>query len=185
MNIAVYCSSCEELPEEIVEGASELGHFIGESGSTLVYGGVRAGLMSVTAGACLEAGGKVVGIVPEIFRHRADERVTELIMAKDLNERKALMIEMADIFIVMPGGLGTLDEWVSTISYQLVERVGGRKDNRPILIYNHEGMYSPMIEQLGRIPSSPFGRGKDIPLPFPFLTMKELLIKLSFLTQNS
>lgn len=175
MNIAVYCSSCANLPEEIEEGAKALGRFIGETCSTLVYGGVKAGLMTLTANACATAGGKIVGVVPEVFRSRADECVTDLMLVRDLNERKRKMIELADVFVVMPGGLGTIDEWISTISYQLVERVGGRTDNRKVLVYNHEGMYDPLIETLSRIPESPFGRGKDIPMPLSFLTMNDLI----------
>ena len=115
MNIVVYCSANSDLPSEIVAIATALGRWIGERGHTLVYGGVNAGLMHATAVAAHEAGCRhIVGIVPECFEHRADPLCTELQLARDLCDRKSRLIAQGDVFVVLPGGLGTIDEWIST-----------------------------------------------------------------------
>ena len=158
MRIVVYCSANPALPEEVVEMARALGTWIGENGHTLVYGGVNAGLMHVTAQAAAEAGCQsIVGIVPEFFKHRADQLCTELLLARDLNHRKAMLIEQGDVFVVLPGGLGTIDEWVSTLSTLVVE--GSMK---PIVVANYGGMYDAMAQQLKNIATSRFARAENI-----------------------
>ena len=158
MRIVVYCSANPALPEEVVEMARVLGTWIGKNGHTLVYGGVNAGLMHVTAQTAAEAGCQsIVGIVPEFFKHRADQLCTELLLARDLNHRKAMLIEQGDVFVVLPGGLGTIDEWVSTLSTLVVE--GSMK---PIVVANYGGMYDAMAQQLKNIATSRFARAENI-----------------------
>ena len=133
MNIVVYCSANSDLPSEIVAIATALGRWIGERGHTLVYGGVNAGLMHATAVAAHEAGCRhIVGIVPECFEHRADPLCTELQLARDLCDRKSRLIAQGDAFVVLPGGIGTIDEWISTLSQLIVDG-----NVKPIIAVNH------------------------------------------------
>lgn len=162
MKIAVYCSSREGLPAAVEEGARLIATAIGESGSTLVYGGVNAGLMHTVAQAAHDAGAHIVGVVPEVFTHRADPLVDELVMARDLNDRKGRMIDMADLFVVLPGGLGTIDEWISTLSHIMVQERVDPKADRPILVWNHDDMYSGMAAQLSATAESVYARGKRV-----------------------
>ena len=158
MNIAVYCSSRNDLPQVYVNMAEMLGTWIGTNGHTLVYGGVNAGLMHITAQAVHDTGGKVLGVIPEFFVHRADVLNDELITTRDLNDRKSRMIAMADAFVILPGGIGTIDEWISTLAQLTISD----NDNRGIIVANHEGMYDGTIRQLMDSSNSIFSRGKDL-----------------------
>lgn len=158
MNIAVYCASRENLGETYEAPAKALGKWMGEHHHTLVYGGVDAGLMHTVALAAHQAGAHVVGVVPERFVDRTDAVVDELVRCTDLGDRKVIMMDRADAFVVLPGGLGTLDEWLSTLSQIIVNT----DDHRPIFVVNTEGMYTHQLEQLRATAASPFARGKHI-----------------------
>lgn len=162
MNIVVYCSSRPDLDAEYEEIASMLGEWIGKTASTLVYGGVNAGLMHSVAQASHDAGAKIIGVVPKIFSHRADELCDEVLLTANLNERKGKMIEIGDIFVVLPGGVGTIDEWISTLSDIMVREKVDANADRPIVVVNHRGMYDGMIAQLAATNDSPFARGKRV-----------------------
>jgi len=156
MNITVYCSSSSDLDEKYIELATRLGQWMGHHRHTLVHGGVNAGLMHITAAAVHDAGGKVIGVVPEVFAHRADPLNDELLLSTDLSDRKGRMMSLADAFVVLPGGLGTLDEWISTLS-QLQVTPG---DDRGIIVANLDNMYDGMLQQLHSTQHSAMGRGK-------------------------
>ena len=178
MNIVVYCSSFNELPQEIRDYAVAVGHWIGDKGHTLVYGGVNAGLMHVTAQAVKESGGHVTGVIPALFEHRADPLCDQLLLTGDLNERKSRMIALGDAFVVLPGGLGTIDEWVSTLSQLTVSQ----SYNKPVVVCDHEGMYGPLIEQLRATASSLYAAGRHQPVARYVHSpeeLKEILNKLT------
>ncbi len=158
MNIAVYCSSRNDLPQEYVNLAETLGNWIGTNHHTLVYGGVNAGLMHITAQAVHNSGGHIVGVIPEVFHHRLDPLNDEVLTTRDLNDRKSRMIAMADAFVILPGGIGTIDEWISTLAQITIND----QDNRGIIVANHQGMYDGMIEQLNLSQQSIFSRGKNL-----------------------
>ena len=158
MNIVVYCSSQERLDNKYQHLATALGTWIGQNGHTLLYGGSNAGLMHVTASAVHQAGGHVVGVIPEIFRHRIDPVCDEVVYTANLGDRKQHMIEHGDVFIVLPGGIGTLDEWISTLA---VLTIGG-DDPRPIIVANFDGLYDATIQQLADLTRTPFARGKNL-----------------------
>ena len=171
MKIVVYCSANPNLPQEVIDIATALGRWIGEGGHTLVYGGVNAGLMHVTAQAATDAGCKdVVGIVPEFFKHRADPLCTKLILATDLHHRKSMLIAGGDVFVVLPGGLGTIDEWVSTLSQLVVEG-----SDRPVVVVNYEGMFTAQAQQLRATAQSPFARAAGIDRSILVGTQQELI----------
>ena len=175
MNIVVYCSANADLPDEITSIATALGKWIGEGGHSLVYGGVNAGLMHITAQAATEAGCQsVVGIVPEFFKHRADPLCSELVLARDLNDRKSKLIEHGDVFVVLPGGLGTIDEWISTLSTLVVEG-----SDRPIIVVNYGGMFSALAEQLLNTAQSQFSRSPLIASSILVNNSQELIDKLN------
>lgn len=159
MNVVVYCSSQENLGEDYEMMAQAVGTWIGSHGYTLVYGGVKSGLMRTVSHAVNAAGGKVVGVVPENFAHRTDAVCDEVIKCSNLSDRKSIMIARGDIFICLPGGIGTIDEWISTISQQIVL---GIENKNPIFAINYHGMYDALIEQLRNTTQSEFSRGKRI-----------------------
>lgn len=174
MNIVVYCSANNDLPREITDVAVDLGRWIGEGRHSLVYGGVNAGLMHITAQAAHDAGCEsIVGIVPEIFAHRADPLCTEKVLARDLNDRKSRLIAGGDVFVVLPGGLGTIDEWISTLSTQVVEG-----SDLPIIVVDYNGMYAPLAEQLALTAQSQFSRSPLITKSILVNNSQELINQL-------
>lgn len=120
MNITVYLASSTGNDPNFEAAVRELGTWIGASGNTLVYGGSKTGLMGELAQSVLQAGGKVIGVEPQFFvdEEYQYEGLTQLIVTKDMAERKTKMIELGDAFIAFPGGVGTLEE-VSEIMSKL------------------------------------------------------------------
>jgi uncharacterized protein (TIGR00730 family) len=110
--VCVYCGSSAGSGPEFADSARALGELLARSGLTLVYGGAEVGLMGLLADAALAAGGQVVGVIPRhLFgREIAHRHLTELVEVGSMHERKQRMFELADAFVALPGGLGTLEE---------------------------------------------------------------------------
>lgn len=157
MKIVVYCSSMEGLEKNYQQLAAALGTWIGQNGHTLLYGGSNAGLMHITAAAVHKAGGHVIGVIPEMFRHRIDPLCDEVVYTANLGDRKQYMIEHGDVFVIQPGGIGTIDEWMSTLAVMTIA-----DDTRPIIVANIDGMYDATIQQLESLTRTPFARGKNL-----------------------
>ena len=175
MNIVVYCSSQEGLDNKYQQLAHTLGTWIGQHGHTLLYGGSKAGLMHITASAVHEAGGRAIGVIPEMFRHRIDPVCDEVVYTANLGDRKQYMIEHGDVFIVLPGGIGTLDEWISTLAVMTI----GNDDLRPVVVADIDNMFEDTVKQLAVITRTPFARGKDLSRTIVAHTTGELLNTLN------
>ena len=141
MNIAVYLGSTEGEGTAYVNCAEEIGKMIGSGGHTLVYGGSSSGTMGVLADAVLSSGGKVIGVIPEFFLYRVQPGMSECITVKTMSERKKKMIDLADGFVVLPGGPGTLEEMAEVMS---AIRLGLIK--KPCVIYNLNGYYDILLD---------------------------------------
>ena len=142
MNIAVYCSSRSDLEERYIMAATALGEWIGRNGHTLVYGGSNAGTMHTLAQAAHDAGASITGVIPQCFAKRADTLVDTLIPTTDLAERKSRMIALADLFVVLPGGIGTLDELSQIMALQHLHMKACS-----CFILNLCGFYDPILKQ--------------------------------------
>ena len=138
MNITVYLGANEGNDPALRQAVEELGRWIGMSGHRLVYGGSKTGLMGALARGVLEAGGQVIGVEPQFFMDAGFQYdgLTELIVTKDMAERKAKMIELGDAFIAFPGGTGTLEE----IS-EIMSKVSLKQLAAPCILYNLNGYY--------------------------------------------
>lgn len=143
--ITVYCSSATRIDAKHFAAARELGAAIARHGWTLVYGGNDVGPMGQIAHGTRGAGGKVVGITPQVFIDMgvADRACDELIVVESMEARKRLLIERADVILALPGGVGTLEEILST----LVARHLGYHD-KPIALIDLDGFYQPLIAML-------------------------------------
>ena len=142
MRIAVYCGSDFDKEGIYTAAARELGAWIGKSGHSLVYGGGESGLMGTVAKEVFDAGRQVIGVVPgnvEFIKDRPQPFVTELITTKNMSERKEKMLELADAFIALPGGIGTLDEISEAIT---LTKIG--VFNKPCILFNRSGFYEPI-----------------------------------------
>ena len=148
MNITVYLGALEGKDPALKRAVRELGTWIGESGNALVYGGSRSGLMGEIAESVLQAGGKVTGVEPQFFieAELQHEGLTELIVTKDMTERKTKMIALGDAFIAFPGGTGTLEEITEVMS-----KVSLRHLDAPCILYNLNGYYDGLKALLGRM----------------------------------
>ena len=148
MNICVYCSSSDQVRDEFKQQASEFGKWMADNGHTLVYGGATGGLMSSVAQGASDAGGDIVGIIPDciIEKGRKSDLPTELFIVGDMAERKSMMKEYSDVFVVFPGGFGTLDEMFDTISSCMV----GEHDKTTIL-FNPDNFWMGLLLQLDKI----------------------------------
>ena len=138
MNITVYLGANEGKDPSLKTAVRELGTWIGESGSRLIYGGSKSGLMGELAESVLQAGGEVIGVEPQFFidmEYQYDE-ITELIVTKDMTERKMKMIELGDVSIAFPGGTGTLEEIAEVMS-----KVSLKHLTAPCILYNLNDYY--------------------------------------------
>jgi len=146
--ICVFCGSKSGLDSRYGNTATALGHAIAAADCDLVYGGGGIGLMGQVADAVADAGGKVIAIIPkflddfEVGRRNSDE----FVVTGSMHERKALMADRADAFVVLPGGLGTLDETFEIITWRQL----GLHD-KPIIILNVEGYWSSFVELVDRM----------------------------------
>lgn len=144
MNVTVYLSSKTDIAPEFAEATASLAHGLGEMGATLVYGGSNAGQMHRLASVAKQSGAKVVGIIPEVFRRLADPVADEIIYTANLSERKQRLYEMGDVFVALPGGIGTLDEVMSTLAEMTVNRNFGKR----IILVNVNGIFDHLMDQL-------------------------------------
>ena len=145
MNITVYLGASEGNDPELKRAVRELGTWIGTAGNALVYGGSKSGLMGELAESVLLAGGEVTGVEPQFFLDAGYQydKITRLIITRDMSERKAKMIELGDAFIAFPGGTGTLEE----ISEIMSKIVLGHLE-APCIVYNLNGYYDSLKELL-------------------------------------
>ncbi|HTW27074.1 MAG TPA: TIGR00730 family Rossman fold protein [Acetobacteraceae bacterium] len=140
--VAVFCGAQAGHDPACRAGAEALGRGLAEAGLRLVYGGGRIGLMGALADAAVAAGGVVVGVIPEFLTRRevAHQQIAELIVTDSMHSRKQRMFELADAFVMLPGGLGTLDEIVEIITWRQLAL-----HNKPILLCNVAGAAMPLL----------------------------------------
>ena len=117
--LAVFCGSSNGASETYKEGAIQLGKELARQGITLVYGGSSLGIMGTVADTVLESGGQVIGVIPKMLVEKeiSHPHLTELIVVDSMHERKAKMVDLADGFIALPGGMGTLEEFFEVLTW--------------------------------------------------------------------
>ncbi len=142
LNICVFCSSSDVIEPEYFGAATELGVAMAKAGHVLVYGGTNVGLMGALARSMHQHGGRVVGVIPGFIANRglAYTPADELIVTRDLRERKARMEERADAFLALPGGFGTLEEMLEIITLKQLQQ-----HLKPVVFLNTGGFYDPLI----------------------------------------
>lgn len=140
--VAVYCGSANGNDPAFRAEATALGNAIAKAGLVLVYGGAKVGLMGAVADAALASGGEVIGVLPEILAGKeiAHAGLTALEMVPTMHERKARMAELADAFLVLPGGYGTLDELMEAVTWAQL-----RVHNKPCVLINTADYWNPLL----------------------------------------
>jgi uncharacterized protein (TIGR00730 family) len=155
--ICVYCGSGPGTDPAFLEAAREFGRLLAESGIGLVYGGGGNGMMGALARAVRDNGGSVTGIIPEFLteRERAMRNGQKLIITRDMHERKQKMFEMADAFVALPGGIGTLEELVEQLTWAQLGR-----HRKPVLLANIAGFWEPLCALIDHMKSLEFIRAE-------------------------
>ncbi|GGU44576.1 cytokinin riboside 5'-monophosphate phosphoribohydrolase [Streptomyces albospinus] len=154
MNICVFCSAAD-LDDRYVAPAREFAKMIGKGGHALVWGGSDTGLMKVMADGVQEAGGRLIGVSVEFLAHKARAGADEMVVTKDLAERKAQLLARADAVVVMVGGTGTLDE-----ATEILELRKHGMHRKPVVLLNTAGFYDGLKEQFQRMEAERF-----LPIP--------------------
>lgn len=141
-SVCVYCGSKPGAQPEYAHAAAAVGHWIGEHGGQLVYGGGKGGLMGIVANATLKAGGRVIGIIPQalVEKEWAHHDCTELHIVDTMHERKRMMAEHADVFLALPGGIGTFEEFFEVWTWRQL----GYHD-KPVGLLNTAGYYDGLL----------------------------------------
>ncbi|MHA2170280.1 MAG: LOG family protein [Candidatus Kariarchaeaceae archaeon] len=154
-SICVFCSSSSVLASEYQQTAKILGQLMVDNNYDLIYGGTSVGLMGTLAKKMVEVGGMVTGVIPEIIMKKGIEKkdIGELIIARDLAERKQIMIDKAQGFIALPGGFGTLEELMEVI---VLKQLGEHK--KPISIINTNGHYNHLVNLFEQLYQDKFAK---------------------------
>jgi len=140
-SVCVYCGSSNTTDPDYIAAAGAFGRQLAAAGVRLVYGGGGVGLMGATARGCHDEGGRVLGVMPEFLRSREilyDE--VETVVVRSMHERKMLMFEQSDAFVVLPGGIGTLEEIVELLSWRRLDL-----HRKPIVFLNQKGFWDPFF----------------------------------------
>ncbi len=173
MNICVYCASAMGRDEIHVQTARQTGHWIGQAGHRLVYGGACCGTMGVVADAAMEAGAEVHGIIPRFFENYSFEVVhpglSQLSVVDSMAERKERMVKEADLFVCLPGSYGTLDELFETLALCQLKQI-----EKPVFLLNTQGFYDPLLLQLDKMQENGFLKEENRKLLQVVGSMEEL-----------
>ena len=154
-SLCVYCGSASQVDPRYREAAVRLGGMLAARGIALVYGGGRIGLMGLMADACLQAGGQVIGIIPEFLRSRevGHGAVTELVVVDSMHLRKQAMFERSDGFVILPGGLGTLDETFEILTWKQI-----KLHDKPVLLLNMDDYWTHFLALVDMIVDQGFAK---------------------------
>ena len=156
-SIAIFCGSSLGSDAIFAETAHHTGQLIAEQGKTLVYGGGRSGLMGIVADSALNAGGQVIGVIPQglVDRELAHPHLTELYIVKNMHERKTMMADLSDGFIALPGGAGTIEEIFEQWTWaQLGIHL------KPCAFLNIEGFYDHLLQFIQLTTEKEFTRSR-------------------------
>lgn len=175
--ICVYCGSHSGTDPAFVAGARALGALLAERGIGLVFGGGRIGLMGVIADAVLAAGGEAIGVIPYALEQKelAHPSVARMHVVQSMHERKQMMADLADGFIAMPGGIGTLEELFETWTWLQLSF-----HNKPVGLLNLAGFYDPLLGFLRQVCNQQFLRREHLETLQVATDPAELLEKLTY-----
>ncbi|MBP2320774.1 uncharacterized protein (TIGR00730 family) [Kibdelosporangium banguiense] len=153
MRICVFCGSATGRAPGYASAAAALGRLLAQRGIALVYGGASVGTMGVIADAAVAAGGEVIGVIPSdmVDREIAHQSLSELRVVGSMHERKALMAELADGFLALPGGAGTLDELFEIWTWAQLGL-----HSKPIGLVDTDGFYQPLLRMVDHMAAEGF-----------------------------
>lgn len=145
MNICVFGSSSEKIDREYLASAESLGKKIAQNGDTLIFGAGKYGVMGAAARGATDGSGRIIGVTPRFFDEMnvIYDKCTELIYTETMRERKAIMEDKSDVFVICAGGIGTFEEFFEVLTLKQLHR-----HCKPIIVYNVNGYYNPMLAMM-------------------------------------
>tara|TARA_R110002012_G_scaffold147421_1_gene305922 strand:+ start:723 stop:1307 length:585 start_codon:yes stop_codon:yes gene_type:complete len=157
-SICVFCGSSGRVDEAYRQAATQFGTLVGEKGYDLVYGGGHVGLMGIAADAALAAGASVVGVIPKFLQEYevGHDGLNELIVTDNMHDRKRIMYERSDAFVILPGGLGTMDETFEVVTWT---QLGLSK--KPVVLANINGFWDPLMGLIDHLVTTGFAREEN------------------------
>ena len=170
-SLCIYCSSSNHLPNKFYEISRELGERLAKNGYNMVYGGTVVGMMGVIADTASKFGAKVTGVIPERIeafglKHPA---LAQVVITKDMRERKATMEKLSDAFIAMPGGFGTFEEVFEIL---VAKQLGYH--NKPVIFMNFDNYYSNLFKMFDTIYENKFAKEETKSLYFIANSLDEM-----------
>lgn len=152
-SVCVYCSASDHVAQHYKELAKQVGTQLARSGYQMVYGGAEIGLMGLVADAAMTAGGRVVGVIPHNIRsdERPNANISELHIVSNMHDRKQIMVNKSDAFLILPGGFGTLDETFEILTWRQL-----KFHNKPVVLLNHQGYWDSFVALARKIVSEGF-----------------------------
>lgn len=174
-NVCVFCGAQNAVPKQFLDIGADLGKEFAQRGVRLVYGGGDCGIMGAVANSVLKNKGKVTGVFPISLRNLENEHqsLTEIIIVGGMHERKQTMFDRSNGFIVLPGGFGTMDEMFEILTWKQMQL-----HNKPVLIFNYQGYWDPLIRLMENIIEVGFARPETATYYKVINTFEELLEQL-------
>ena len=157
-SLTIYCSSSNLLDQKYYNLAEKIGEFLSDKKISIIYGGGKVGMMGKLSHSAINSGGKIIGIIPKFLSsiEIIDSNITKTIIVNNMSERKKKLFEMGDAFLILPGGSGTIEEATEIISWLILGL-----HNKPIIIFNFENYWDPMIQMYDNSLKNKFG-DKDL-----------------------
>ncbi len=177
--ICVFCGAQDAVPDHHLELGTQLGREIARAEKTLVYGGGDCGVMGAVANATMEEDGFVTGVFPRSLRNIENEHtsLSEIIIVDTMHERKQIMYQRSDVFVILPGGFGTMDEMFEILTWKQL-----RLHDKPVIIFNHDGYWDHLIALMDNIITNGFARPQTREL-YEVITDYDMLLQACGLLQ--
>ena len=146
--VCVFCGASNNVPRKFLDIGADFGEVLARHGMTLVYGGGDGGVMGAVANSTMKNAGHVTGIFPVSLRNIENEHqnLSEIIIVNTMHERKMMMFERSDAFVVFPGGFGTMDEMFEILTWRQL-----KLHDKPVVIFNYQGYWDPLIKLMHNI----------------------------------
>ena len=179
MNVCIFCGSASGARKGYADAAIEMAGLICQSQSSLIYGGGNIGLMGIVADEVMRLGGHVIGVIPDFLLQRevAHKGITQLEVVQSMHERKRRMADLADAFVAMPGGWGTLDELAEILTWKQLGLI-----NASVGLLNTRGYFNPLIQQMKLMVEEGFLQAKNLNELKISETPHQLLYQLGVIT---
>ena len=179
-SVCVFCGSSIRVDQRRKDEATALGFALAKAGLTLVYGGGRVGLMGLVADAAMQGGTRVSGVIPRFLHDHevAHTGVTDLEITDSMHDRKRRMYELSDAFVILPGGLGTLDETLEVLTWTQLGL-----SQKPVIICNFDGFWQPLLDLIDHTIAAGFTRPENRQTFKVVDTVEDIIPALHSMTQ--